>query len=747
MSYMMNSPTSPVSRPPSRGAFHNLPDMANPKEQTLLWQQNSYMSDSGIQSAESTHAPPTLCGKEDDLEDPLGFDWDPSVFDQSFSQDQVDNMQLQLSVPPQQPVFPDPLDQDMDAGQQFDLPQPTAGQQVAEPLPQQAINLDYQDDVDLATRLIPGLVSLLQDVDQVVVGRATDMVQQLLRREVSQRAVVRSPQLVAALVRVCEGSACIETVKCATGVLHYLSHNPEGLQNIYEAQGIPALIKALASPPILFYAITTLHNLLLHQKGAKLAVCQAGGLHMMVSLLKHNNVKFLAIVTDCLRILAYGNQENKVRDSLVILQSGGSAELVRIMRSYSYEKLLWTTSRVIKVLSVCSSNKPAIVEVGGMQALAMHLGTHSQRLVHNCLWALRNLSDAATHESNIDGLLQGLVQLLGSSDVHVVTCSAGILSNMTCNNVRNKLTVCRAGGVEAVVRAIMQAGDREEITEPAVCALRHLTSRHPEAELAQNTVRLSYGIQVIVKLLHPPSSLPLIKAVIGLIRNLALCSGNNAPLREHGAIPRLVQLLIEGYQASTQGTPPNGGNNLEEVRMEKILEGVLGALQVLARDAHNQAIIRRFNVMPLFDQLLGCDVEVVRRLAAEVLWAFAEEGNDPSSELSTPPLMELLSPPNEAAESCAAASLYCMPENKADDKKQFTIEPALFSGDSGLWSNLSPDIDMSLLGSEDGFQGSDIHMMGADEAYNEHMYNQGPPPHNGYGQQGFDPLQGYEQEF
>lgn len=31
-----------------------------------------------------------------------------------------------------------------------------------------------------------------------------------------------------------------------------------------------------------------------------------------------------------------------------------------------------------------------------MQALAMHLGNPSGRLVQNCLWTLRNLSDAAT---------------------------------------------------------------------------------------------------------------------------------------------------------------------------------------------------------------------------------------------------------------------------------------------------------------------------------------------------------------
>lgn len=36
------------------------------------------------------------------------------------------------------------------------------------------------------------------------------------------------------------------------------------------------------------------------------------------------------------------------------------------------------------------------VFLGGMQALAMNLGHQSQRLVQNCLWTIRNLSDAAT---------------------------------------------------------------------------------------------------------------------------------------------------------------------------------------------------------------------------------------------------------------------------------------------------------------------------------------------------------------
>ena len=38
-----------------------------------------------------------------------------------------------------------------------------------------------------------------------------------------------------------------------------------------------------------------------------------------------------------------------------------------------------------------------------------------------------------------------------------------------------------------------------------------MTSRHTEAEMAQNAVRLSGGLPVIVRLLQPPSRWPLIK--------------------------------------------------------------------------------------------------------------------------------------------------------------------------------------------------------------------------------------------
>ncbi|XP_055588023.1 armadillo segment polarity protein isoform X2 [Uranotaenia lowii] len=716
--------------------------MPSAKEQTLMWM------DSGIHSGAMTQVP-SLSGKDDDMEDdPLMFDMDQG-FPQNFTQDQVDDMNQQLSQTRSQRVraamFPETLEEGIEIpSTQFDPQQPTAVQRLTEPsqmLKHAVVNLiNYQDDADLATRAIPELIKLLNDEDQVVVSQAAMMVHQLSKKEASRHAIMNSPQMVAALVRALSQSNDLETTKGAVGTLHNLSHHRQGLLAIFKSGGIPALVKLLSSPveSVLFYAITTLHNLLLHQDGSKMAVRLAGGLQKMVALLQRNNVKFLAIVTDCLQILAYGNQESK----LIILASTGPSELVRIMRSYDYEKLLWTTSRVLKVLSVCSSNKPAIVEAGGMQALAMHLGNPSQRLVQNCLWTLRNLSDAATKVDGLETLLSGLVTVLGSSDVNVVTCAAGILSNLTCNNQRNKVTVCQVGGVEALVGTIINAGDREEITEPAVCALRHLTSRHPESESAQNIVRNGYGLPVIVKLLNPPSRWPLIKAVIGLIRNLALCPSNAAPLRENGAIHMLVRLLFKAFQdtqrvsqrssVATNGSQPPGAY-ADGVRMEEIVEGTVGALHILSKEELNRQLIRQQSVIPIFVQLLFYnDIENIQRVAAGVLCELAvdkEVAELIEAEGATAPLTELLNSANEGVATYAAAVLFKMSEDKSMDyKKRFSSELTtlpVFRDDS-MWNNgelgMGPDLQ---------------DILSPDQAY-EGLYGQGPPSvHSSHGGRAF----------
>lgn len=75
----------PVSHGNYQGAPGDLP-VGSVKEQTLLWQQNSYMGDSGIHSGAATQVP-SVSGKEDEEMDLFDLD---QGYPQGFTQDQVD---------------------------------------------------------------------------------------------------------------------------------------------------------------------------------------------------------------------------------------------------------------------------------------------------------------------------------------------------------------------------------------------------------------------------------------------------------------------------------------------------------------------------------------------------------------------------------------------------------------------------------------------------------------------------------
>ncbi|CAG5987304.1 unnamed protein product [Menidia menidia] len=652
------------------------------------WQQTMYGLDSGIQSGANTYR------EDEDYSTTKHYTVTTTVTSDHPDLDAQYSMTRAQRV--RAAMFPETLEGGTTIlSTQTDQGQMTNVQRLAEPsqmLKTAIIHLiNYQDDADLATRAVPELTKLLNDEDQVVVSKAAQIVNQLTRKEASRHALMQSPQMVAAVVRVMQNTSDMETARATASILHNLSHQREGLLAIFKSGGIPALVRMLSSPieSVLFYAITTIHNLLLHQEGAKMAVRLADGVHKMVPLLKKTNPKFLAITTDCMQLLAYNNQESK----LIILNNGGGEGLVHIMRNYNYEKLLWTTSRVLKVLSVCPSNKPAIVEAGGMQALGKHLTGSSQRLTQNCLWTLRNLSDAATKQDGLDSLLQLLVGYLRSDDLHMLTCATGILSNLTCNNAHNKSLVTQSNGVEALIHTILRAGVKEDVTEPAVCALRHLTSRHQQAELAQNAVRIHYGIPAIVQLLNQPYHWPVIKAVVGLIRNLALLPENQAPLRDAGVIPRLGNLLIISHKQAQKLDPSNTNqqNFQDGVRMEEIVEGCTGALHILARDPINRAEIGNLEIIPLLVQLLYSSTENVKRVAAGALCELAQDraaADLMDQEGASPPLMEMLHYDNEGIATYAAAVLFRMSEDKNPEfKKRMSVEltHTLFKHDPTAW--------------------------------------------------------------
>ena len=74
---------------------------------------------------------------------------------------------------------------------------------------------------------------------------------------------------------------------------------------------LSSIILIIDLQKVVYYSLTTLHNILQHQgEEAKRAVRLAGGVQKMVDLLSRENaqLRFLALLADCLEMLAFQHQ-------------------------------------------------------------------------------------------------------------------------------------------------------------------------------------------------------------------------------------------------------------------------------------------------------------------------------------------------------------------------------------------------------------------------------------------------------
>ncbi|KAI0986709.1 hypothetical protein GJ496_010913 [Pomphorhynchus laevis] len=464
----------------------------------------------------------------------------------------------------------------------------------------------YQDDADLAERALPELVRLLNDDDLVVVAQAASMLSRLAKREASKSVVCRNSAVLEGLVQaVLRSDADTELSRHAAIVFHSASLTIDKCDILADSHlCISALVRLLGCSveSVVCYAVTTLHNIMQYRNQVKELVQAVGGVQQLTKLLNRTNDKFLAVVSDCLHIIAFANPEAK----LTILANDGPTELLRILQSTKYEKLLWTTTRLLKVLSVCEQNKRNLLERGVIPTMCsvLHRSDVTERVSHNCLYTVRNLSDLAIKLEGLDVLIRLLIEYLTSTDRTIVSCAAGILSNLTCNNQINKQIVVQHNGVEALIRTLIQAS-KEETVESTICALRHLTCRHKLAPTAQESIRLCFGLPAVVRLLNPSgNSWTLLKATVGLVRNLAMSISNAGALRENGAIGRLISVVKAAYksvisndhsrkrtiESSFENSAPSVSTT-HLARAELVLKTCFGALHSIARDANNRKAI------------------------------------------------------------------------------------------------------------------------------------------------------------
>lgn len=197
--------------------------------------------------------------------------------------------------------------------------------------------------------------------------------------------------------------------------------------------------------------------------------------------------------------------------------------------------------------------------------------------------AVRNLSDSATNEENLTQLIIKLLEIVRTANDGMAACASGTLSNLTCNNTRNKQTVCSHGGIDALITAIRRFPDVEDVTEPALCALRHCTARHSLAEEAQNELRLCRAFPVILDQLATLRT-PVIKAALGVIRNCALLQANLIELTQEQTQSgdTAVSLTMDILRRAITAIDENPNVEVDGVPMWGVVEGAVSTLHQLA---------------------------------------------------------------------------------------------------------------------------------------------------------------------
>eukprot|EP00095_Tigriopus_kingsejongensis_P001753 maker-scaffold183_size276960-snap-gene-0.18 protein:Tk01753 transcript:maker-scaffold183_size276960-snap-gene-0.18-mRNA-1 annotation:"GE16998" len=574
-----------------------------PRDQTYMWQQNHYMqapdtrvTESGFISG-STTQPPSMSGHEEDMEG--NYVGGPGSITGSSLYD-LDSM---------------------------------SHSEVSSIHSSQGFHTEPDD-------FIPQLVTTLADEDQYVVDQCLINVEKFLRKENFLRAMIRSEPLINALVNAFNHSiqALIEAnnhpkkegldqasdrAKSATNIMGKLSKNGNGRKVIVAFNALPGLVQLLSCPfdRVMFLAIAAIHNLLLYaedsiKESAKNGIRQCNGVQILTKLLnRQGQEKLLAIVTDCLRLLSVQNSQTKK----TILECGGPQLLVQIMKNETYKSLLTMTSRLLKVLSVCPNNKLAIIQAGGIDAIAKHLGNSSNQTKSHCIWALRNLSDAASTINDVKSLIESLVELLQHKDEHIAICAAGIIFNLTCNNEANKLQVCQSNGIQALFQVIKNMGTNKDLLEPAVCALRHVTNNHIKADVAQNLLAVELnGLPIFMNLLDfhmkavPMPHWPSIKAILGLLRNFSQRPGNQQLLREKSVTPHCKELLKFLVDSLVTGRISN--QPVEGVRLQAVIEIATGVVYPMAKDPQNRALFRDPHLLACLTKLMVNSSESMQKI-------------------------------------------------------------------------------------------------------------------------------------
>ncbi|CAF3356674.1 unnamed protein product [Rotaria sp. Silwood1] len=449
------------------------------------------------------------------------------------------------------------------------------------------------------SQVMSELLNFLMEDDSVIVREAVLLTHMLIREGGESRSeVIQNRDLITTLLETFSKDIGDGKITHALASLfHSLSQQQEGLRVILDCGGIPRLVSMLNSPDrTVSFVTTTLHNfLIVFQDQASNEIERCDGIQKFINLLERPNDKLLTLVADSLLKMSTYNIKSKI-----FLQNNEQfiQRLLYIFDTSQYDKLLLTISKLLPIISSGNElTKHIILQINGLNIFEKHLRTtRSIRIRHNCLITMRNISNQATRMNNIDSLLEKLVAILLTDDQQSVICSLGILNNLTADNETNKSLFVKLNGVQTLMQKLMMNADgNDDFIEVVLCILRHVTARHDLENEAREIIRKSYGIGNIIKLLRDKNikeHWEILKATVGLIKNLALSSTIISCLCEQNAVRRLIELLITIDRERLKISEDN--------RLDILLNIIIGTLIKLAKDSSCRLIIKEMNCTSIF---------------------------------------------------------------------------------------------------------------------------------------------------
>ncbi|VDK40694.1 unnamed protein product [Taenia asiatica] len=517
--------------------------------------------------------------------------------------------------------------------------------------------INFKDDAYAAAANVPKLTRLLDPNSSTPENHynACVILHKLSEKEASRNSLAYYPQVIESLVRLLQTTQDINTQTEAVLALRKLCYAKPAISAVRNALSTPNLVDLLSHPTetIFLTSLSILHRqMLLLPDTTRPEVKECGGPVQLVSLLTPEKIPdpaWLTVCADAIRMTAYEDAETK----LILLDCDIAEKIVYLLNTGpKNEKLQHALARLVKVLSVSTECKQGLVEAGAVQALTQLLNSKHNSLILETLWGLRNLSDQAFHLTDTRDLLKLLVPLVSSSVEHIAICSIGCLCNLTCQNATNKATLIEIDGVRALCSCLTAFLNRDEVTEPVCSALRNLTHQNEHASLAIRQIHDFGVLKTIVGLLksdHFPEQLPLVKAVIGLIRNLGLSKSCRRDLQEFaitfncglhrfsdallpnqlGTTDRLIVLFqrtTSAYedairQRSSILSAASDLSYIEGVRLEDLVELLLVALQSMAQHsaARTTIIGAPEGVFASFVQYLYSSSEYLQRASLSLL--------------------------------------------------------------------------------------------------------------------------------